>query len=736
MSKIIASAAIRGAHFIVGKAEERLKTAIQEKGRDCEVEFPNTGYYLPIIYSMTGQAVKTLGEMEPVLQQAKGLLPPVPAEHFHLPYLGHTLDAGMATLFAEEIIEALKYTEDPVPYLIAPAPDEEHLWIGAADDKIMRERGIEFVDGTAPGFAACVGACPDSKTAVKLARELQEKNLYVFMHANNDGMSMAEQLRDEGVQLGWETRLVPFGQDIYSAVFALGFASRAALAFGGVQPGDFRRNLIYNKHRIFAFVLAMGEVSDEWYATAAGAINYGFPTISYTPIPQILPTGVCLYEHVVSNVGFDEMVEKALQVRGLKVVSTKIDIPVAYGPAFEGERIRKEDMYVEINDMRTGKPSFEYVTTKPVAEIEDGRVEVVGPDLDDIEAGGSLALGIWVEVAGARMQSDFEPIIERHIHEMINSASGVLHIGQRDINWIRISKVAYEAGLRIHHLGTILHARIQEEFSSILDKVQVTLYTEEEKVRELREVARKTYHERDVRIAGLTDEAVEVFYSCTLCQSFAPDHLCVVTPERSGLCGAYNWLDTKAANKIDPTGPNQPIAKGNCIDPIKGQWDKVNEFILNASHRKIERMSAYSMMEDPMTSCGCFECISAILPMTNGVMIVDRDHPDMTPCGMKFSSLAGSVGGGQQTPGFIGHSKYYIGSKKYISAEGGFKRITWMPRRLKEELRPMLEKRAEEEGILGFVDMIADETVGITEEEIMEHCMAVRHPAMEMEPMI
>ena len=610
----------------------------------------------------------------------------------------------MVTLWAEEIIEALKYLEDPVPYLIAPAPDEEHLFIGAADDKIMRERGIEFVDGTAPGFAACVGACPDSETAAKLARELQEKTLYVFMCANNDGNSMAKQLKDEEVQLGWDTRLVPFSEDIYGAVFALGFASRAAMAFGGVEPGDYRRNLIYNKHRVFAFVLALGEVSDESCATAAGAINYGFPVISYTPIPQILPTGVCMYEHVVSGVSFDEMVEKALYVRGLKVVVAKIDIPVSYGPAFAGERIRKDDMQIEINEMRTKLPTFEYVTLKPAAEVEDGKIEVIGPDLDSVEEGKGIPLGIWVDVAGARMQPDFEPILERHIHEAINGASGLFHMGQRDIGWIRISRTAYNAGFRLEHIGKIIHATFHHEYSSILDKVQVTIYTEEEKVRELREIAKKIYHERDERMAGLSDDGVDVFYSCSLCQSFAPDHVCIVTPERSGLCGAYNWLDTKAAHQITPTGPNQPIEKGNCIDPIKGQWDKVNEAVYSATHNKIERMSAYSMMEDPMTSCGCFECVTALLPMTNGVMIADRDHPDMTPCGMKFSTLAGSVGGGQQVPGFVGHSKYYIGSKRYISAEGSFKRITWMPKRLKEELRETLKMRAEEEGISDFVD--------------------------------
>ena len=234
----------------------------------------------------------------------------------------------------------------------------------------------------------------------------------------------------------------------------------------------------------------------------------------------------------------------------------------------------------------------------------------------------------------------------------------------------------------------------------------------------------------------MTDESVEEFYSCTLCQSFAPDHVCVISPERSGLCGAYSWLDGKAAYEITPTGANQPIVKGQTIDENIGQWEKVNEFISGATQGKIETMSAYSMIVDPMTSCGCFECISAVLPSTNGIMIVNREHSEMTPSGMKFSTLAGTVGGGNQMPGFIGHSKHYIGSNKFIAAEGGIGRIVWMPTGLKESLGELLNKQAEEAGYgPDFMSKIADETNGETEEDVMEFISQSGHPAMEMDPM-
>ena len=730
MSKLIATRAIRGAHKLVARAERELNQALEEKGPQTKVEFPNTGYYLPISYAILGMKIESLQGLKNLLEESKKLLPPIPDDKLWLPYLGQTLDAGMATLFADEIIEAIKYTQDPLPYWPKLNPDDEHLWLGAANDVIMRERGIEFVDGTAPGFAVCVGYCPTNEIAVKIARELQEKNLYVFMAAETDGKSMAQQLKEEGIQMGWETRLVPFGADVTACIHSLGFATRVALSFGGAQPGNYQRVLRYNKNRVFAFVLAFGPVDDEKHAQAAGAINYGFPTIAETDIDQILPTGICTYEHVVSPVSDDKIVAKAIEVRGLKITITKVPVPVPFGPAFQGERVRKEDMHVELAGQT--KPGFEFLISKKLDEVEDGKIEIIGPEIDEVKEGSKIPLAIWVEVAGREMQPDFEPILERQIHDFINCANGVFHMGQRDINWVRISKEAKQKGFKFKHFGSIVHAKLHGEYGKIVDKIQIKIYTREKEILELIDIARNVYHQRDARLADMTDEAVDTFYSCTLCQSFAPNHVCIITPERSGLCGAYNWLDGKAAYQINPTGPNQPVKKGKVIDAVKGQWEEINEFVFASSHKTLEFFNAYSIIEHPMTSCGCFECISCVLPSTNGIMTVYRNYIGMTPSGMKFSTIAGTVGGGTQTPGFIGHSKQYIASKKFISADGGAKRLVWMDRNLKEEVEPILREIGKQEGIENFYDMIADETVAVTEEEVLEYITKMNHPALSM----
>jgi acetyl-CoA synthase len=658
-------------------------------------------------------------------------MPPVVTGDIWLPYLAPALDAGMATFFAEEMYESIRYLNEPNLYTATEDPTADNFWLGAADDVIFRKRGVEFVDGSAPGFAAILGTPKDPEMAAKIALELQEKNLYIFMHEQTNGLTLPDQLVKQDVQVGWGTRLVPFGREYTTAVFAIGFACRVALAFGGIAPGDYAGNLKYNKDRTFAFVMSFGEVSDEWYANAAGAINWGFPTISDYDIPEVLPTGVCTYEHVVSNIPHDEIVQKAIEVRGLKVNITKIDIPMSFGPAFEGERIRKDDLFMECGGGRTS--GVEVLISKEMDEIEDGLVTIEGPDIKDIKEGENLPLAILVEVTGREMQSDFEPILERQFHHLINYIQGIMHMGQRDIMWVRIGKAAVEKGFSLEHFGRVLHGKLHQEFGAIVDKIQVKLYTEQSKVEEIQALAKSVYAERDKRLGSMTDETEDVFYSCTLCQSFAPSHVCIITPERIGMCGAYNWLDGKASFNINPTGPNQPIEKGECLDESLGVFKGINDFVNQASRGAVTDLSCYSLMTDPMTACGCFEAIAAMLPQCNGIMVVNRDYRGMTPSGMKFTTLAGMAGGGAQTPGFMGVSKHYMTSPKLFMAEGGLERVVWLPKSMKDEIADKLKECCAKIGKPEFFDMIATEENGTTEEEILAFMKEKGHPALDME---
>jgi acetyl-CoA synthase len=663
--------------------------------------------------------------MAPVLEEAKAQLHEVPSDRLWLPYLGHTLDAGIATLLAEEIVVAVRYL-----FGEEPQPDCE----GFFTDTQMRQLGIQLVDGRMPGFAAILGAAQDTETAVAIVRELQRRSILIFAGSRSNGTSIVDQLKEANVEMGWDTYIVPYGRDTISAIYPLHWAIRSALTFGGLKPGQGRECLLYCKERVFAFGLVLGEVDDLKYATGAGAINMGFPVIADTDVPEILPTGICTYEHVVRELDARKLVPKAIEVRGVKVKVEEIDIPVAFAAAFEGERVRKEDLYIQFG----GKYSegVEFLKTLDADKVEDEKVELFGSDLDAAQEGGAMGLALVVEVAGRKMKPDFEGILERQIHRYLNQAMGISHMAQRDQVWIRMHKDTHKAGFRLKHFGTILHAKLHEEYGGIVDKVQVKIYTDPKEVERIMAEASPVFDARDARVAGMTDESVDTFYSCTICQSYAPNHVCIITPERLGLCGAYNWLDGQAAYEIKPTGPNQPVKKGRTIDQRVGEWQDVNEFVHAKSNRTVEHFSAYSIMQNTMTSCGCFEVIVAVIPEANGVIAVNREYLGDTPIGMAFSTLAGSVGGGAQTPGFVGVGRLYLTSRKFISAEGGLRRLVWMPQELKNAIRPRLEERAKELGLPDLVDKIADETVATDTDTLLTHLQQVSHPALEMEPLM
>jgi acetyl-CoA synthase len=725
MSRQVMAAAIRGATAFVEEAEAKFAQAVAKFGEGQTIEFPGTAFYLPMIYALMGLEVKNLGELKPVLTHCRELLPQAPADRLWLPYLGDGLDAGVATLLSQEVTCALRYLNNEP---IAPG------YQGFISDTIQRELGIQLVDGRMPGFAAILGPAPSNEIAVHIVRELQKRSILSFVLCQRDGQTMTDQLIRSGVELGWDTYIVPVGQDTHSGIYVLDWAIRGALMFGGHKKGDWRNCLRYTRERIFAFGITFGPIPDDWYAVGAAAIAMGFPVISDdASTPEVRPTGVTTYEALVRQTDPQQIVPTCIQVRGVKVKVEEIDVPVSYAPAFEGERVRREDMHVQFGGKYSS--AIEVLESAELNEITDGEIIVQGPDVDALPPGGAAPLGVHVRVSGRKMKPDFEGILERQMHRYCNHAMGFMHTGQRDQIWCRISKTAAESGFRLKHIGTILHAKLHDEYAGLVDKVAVTVTSDPTEVTQLIKHAQPIYQNRDERVRGMTDESVDTFYSCTLCQSYAPNHVCIITPERLGLCGAYNWLDGQAAYEINPTGCNQPVPKGRCINETMGEWEGVNQFVHRLSNRAVEHFCAYSLLQNPMTSCGCFECIVAVVPEANGVMIVNREYPGDTPIGMPFSTLAGSVGGGAQTPGFVGVGRLYVASRKFILAEGGLRRLVWMPQELKETMRDRLERRAAEEGLNGFVDMIGDETKATSADQLVEHLTSVGHPAMSMDPL-
>ncbi len=697
-----------GSNAVAGLTEGAVNDAIAKHGADKEIAFPDTAYYFPTIYAATGVKVKTLGDLTACVGVLKSLIT-------NQEDLGQALNAGLATAVGAEILEGLKYLEAD--------PYANDSGIGFVPDPIIRSLGVPLVTGDIPGVAVVLGKADNAADVVKVVKDYQSKGIMTFLVGD-----VIEQCSDGGVKMGLELRVIPLGHDVTSVIHVVTVAIRAALIFGNVQPGNLAGLLDYTKNRVPAFVNTFGAIDAVVVSAGAGAIALGFPVVVDIDLGENQVPGAL--ESVCDH---NETVKKSLELRNIKIKVTELPIPVAFAAAFEGEIIRKADMHNECWSSKN--PTAELVVMRELNEIEDHKITVIGPDFDEMK---DLALATYVEVAGKKMQVDFESVIERKFHAWFNYMEGVMHTGQRNQVRVRVSNAAYDAGLRIKDFAEVLYVMIMNEFDAVVDKCQVTIITDPVEAGKFRdEFAMPRYAQRDDRLASMTDESVDRYYTCILCQSFAPAHCCVVTPERLGLCGAVSWLDAKATNELDPNGPCQPILKKGLIDERTGRYEEVNRMIAEATHGAVENVTLYSILEDPMTSCGCFECICGIEAVSNGVIVVNREFKGMTPAGMTFGELASCTGGGVQTPGFMGHGRHFIASKKFLAAEGGIERIVWMPKELKDDVAERLNKTAQElYGIENFTDMVADETVTCDAEELYSWLSEKGHPVLNLEPLM
>ena len=395
------------------------------------------------------------------------------------------------------------------------------------------------------------------------------------------------------------------------------------------------------------------------------------------------------------------------------------EFPFEMSPMYEGERIRKDDLYVELAGPKS--KGFELVRSADMSEVEDGKVTLIGPDLKDMEEGSTYPYAMIYRIAGEGVEPDIESIVERRNHDFQNYIQGYMHLNQRYDIWVRISKAAVEKGLEsLKQIAEATMMMFKNELPFI-EKIEATYITDLAEVEKELEEARKVYDARDARTRDLHDEDVDTFYGCTLCQSFAPTNVCVVTPDRVSLCGAINWFDGRAAAKVDPEGPQFPIEKGEVIDEIGGEYSGVNEAAVRLSGGMYDRIKLHSFFEYPHTSCGCFEVVGFYMPEVDGIGWVDRDFKGTAPNGLPFSTMAGQTGGGRQVVGFLGIGINYFRSPKFLQADGGWKKVVWMPKALKDKVSDSIP-----EGIA-----VATEEDATDIESLKKFLIEKKHPVVE-----
>jgi len=390
------------------------------------------------------------------------------------------------------------------------------------------------------------------------------------------------------------------------------------------------------------------------------------------------------------------------------------------GPQYEGEVVRKEDLWIEFGGPKVAR-KFELCRLKSPEQIEHEKVEIIGKDINEMEEGGSYTIAIIVDVAGEQLDEDALPVLERRIHMFASYIEGWYHMNQRADTWIRVNKTAAKKGwTTLKEFGEILNFLYTSEMD-IIEKIQITLITDPDLIEKLYPEAKAAYAARDQRVLTLHDEDVDTFYGCVLCQSFAPTHVSIIAPDRIANCGAINWFDGRAAAKIDPEGPIFAIPKGDLIDPTKGEYAGANQVERERSLGTYDRVYLYSAFEHPHTSCGCFEAIVFYIPEVDAFGIVHREFKGKTVIGETFSHMAGETSGGRQVEGRLGTGLEQIRSPKFIQADGGLHRMVWMPKEIKERYRETIEAK-------GLWDKIAIEEDVADVDQLLKWLDEHQHP--------
>ncbi len=669
-----------------GKTVLNMTKDLLSKKENMKIGYPTTNYNLPIIYGLLGKKIENIEQLKELINSL---------EIVEEPTLDNALDAGVKTLLCAEAIEAVKYAENnnENPY---DAP-----YVGFIPDEVLRDLGVPLVEGKIPAILVVIGKVGDTEKLKKLIEDIQKRNILGLFIGD-----IVKEMEEAGIEFGLDKLLVPVGDGITSAIHAANLAIRAPLIYGGIEPGKTEEIIEYITNRVPAIVVALGPVDDITLAAGAGCIKAGVPVITNNPVPEI--------KGALESSDIDDIIENALKMKGIEVKVAEFDVPVSVGAMNEGERVRGPDMQVEL----AGPKSYgcEIVLVKD--EVNDG-VEVIGKDIDEMEEGSRTPFAIVVEVNGKGLEEDIEGVLERRVHEFLNYIEGVMHLNQRDQVWIRINKDSYNKGLRLKHIGEIVKGLFKEHFP-IIENCNVKLITEPEKVKEVIEMAQSRYKERDARARALSEEDVDIFYGCVMCQSFAPTHVCVITPDRTSLCGSISYFDARAAAKMDPEGPIFEVPKGECLDENLGIYEGVNKVAQEKSGGAVEEFALHSAMEKPCTSCGCFEAIVFYIPDVDGFGVVHRHFKGETPYGLPFSAIAGQCSGGKQVEGFVGIAIEYMRSPKFLQGDGGWNKIVWLPEELKEKINDVIPEELR--------DKIATEKDVSNTEELAKFLKEKNHP--------
>ncbi|HKM13873.1 MAG TPA: hypothetical protein VJY42_03035 [Candidatus Methanomethylophilaceae archaeon] len=568
-------------------------------------------------------------------------------------------------------------------------------------DSWIDEIGTSLIDGTIPGIALFIGE-PNERSLSEI-KECTSKGLIVVLSGDYFDLKVdCDVLRLNGIQ----------------AMGFNGIITRTAIRYGNIEPGCKLSLAKYLKKRPKVITIHTGRLTVLDVAVIFSAAAVG----AYTVSDSIFPAIPRFSDTVTKNMSSTAMCERG--------ITFKQDAGIRSGSVFENEHIRKADTFIEFGG---SKDTISYEIVRAYEGIEDGRIFVEGKDIPYLER-GDYPLSIEVKVSGL-VELVMEQAIERRIHFAISGIEGVWHSGQRDTSWIRVSNKAVENGITFKDIGDIIISNVKKNFGKVIDAVEILFSTVPSSVSSGLTKARSHYKVRDSKLVNITDNDVDTFFTCTICQTYAPGHICVITPERPSVCGSVTWLDAKVGSEINPGGHQRPFFKGELINADKGEWSGTNEIMNATSLGSIQRVHIHSVTDWPMTTCSCMEVAVAVSEDRRSILLIDRSDAGNNPSGYSFSEISAIVGRGSQRPGYMGIGKHYILSNSFLKGDGGLSRVSWISTRLKSVLGESLKRACHDVGGPDLYDKIADEIVVEDSKSLNLWILEKKHPSLDMEPL-
>jgi hypothetical protein len=487
---------------------------------------------------------------------------------------------------------------------------------------------------------------------------------------------MSHQEIETAVNARWQFRFISAGDSSTSLYVLLNILTRYAFVYGRIPCGDTHLLGHFIEDFTSGLMVGCGRLSEVELALSLAAMRIGVPAVT----PQDYPFH--LGRHVRAD-SLDEIVEAVASFPGIRRLVDHPDIP----PLPDYLNREEGEPRFQISETWGDTPASFYLLRK-------GHVEASGVSVAGTPAG---AMGIlltvdaepldafdrrYIESRAARVFSRMANVSARH-------ASGRLALG-----------IARDFNLPPQRIGESLIAAVRNEFPRIV-RLHVDVIFDPERMKALAAEVVAERAQRKLEIANATEENVPTFATCVGCSAFAPDHVCILTPERPPQCGRpYEFIKTGALYGFDDmtnihhrelhSGINSfgICSKGEPLDRSAGEWSGANQAAARLTGGRITRVQLHSLDEAPHTGCGCFQLIlfKTELPKP-GIGIMERGYSGRAPDGRTWRDLHYALGG-KQAPGLTGAAWSYLNSRKFLTAYGGRKSVVWVSPKVARLMRP------------------------------------------------